>query len=271
MAEIEGGVGKIIEAAQAAVLHTFEHDGRKFVVLAKGAGAQAIEEIKPTTPLLRERIKQNVRIDVKDSFVEYVQAFGDDATRIFADLGANRFVAQIDYHVDNGNVGAVEHVATYGLQQSEQWLRWAGISGKLMGQSDFVRFLEENCADISVPDTATLLEICRDFSAKRKVDFREAVRLDNGARQFEYAEEIKGGTRSGEIEVPSKFVLQIPLYYGEQSQEVQAFLRYAIDGALQLGIELHRPKFVQTAAFEAIGRDIWERTGKPLHYGALTS
>jgi hypothetical protein len=57
----------------------------------------------------------------------------------------------------------------------------------------------------------------------------------------------------------------------ELSQQVYAFLRYQVDGKLLIGIELDRPKFVQQAAFEAIGRDIQERTAKPLHYGALST
>lgn len=279
MTDLSTGVGEIIEIAKQSALQRVSVDGREFVVLPAGGGASKLEEIAPTTPLLRSRIRQSVRIDAKDSFVDYVSAFAGAATRIFADIGAAKFVAVIDYHDDVGiraagttaasPVGALEHRATYGLQETEQWQRWSKISGRLMGQADFVRFLEENCADVATPSTAELLEICRDFSAARKVDFREAVRLDNGARQFEFSEEIRGGTRNGEIEVPSKFVLHIPVYYGELSQEVHAFLRYAIDGALQLGIELHRPKFVQQAAFEAIGREIAERTQKPLHYGAL--
>lgn len=266
MSTQDEGVSRIIEAAQAAVLHKFEVGERTFVVMP--SADHRVEEIKPRTPPLLERTKQNVRLDTKDSFCDYVSAYGSSTTRLFADLGQNRFVAVMDYH-SLTDPGATEHRATYCLQESEQWARWKAVSGKLLSQADFVRFLEENCTDFSAPSAAELHEICRDFSAKRRVDFREAVRLDNGARQFEFVEEIKGTSRNGEIEVPSKFVLQIPIYYGEAATELHAFLRYAIDGALVLGVELHRPKFVQQAVFESIGRDIAELTVRPLHYGAL--
>lgn len=266
---IDLGIGRIIDAARDGVLHRLTSaDGREFVILRDGDG-QRLQEIIPITKALPDHTVQAVRIDAKESLVAYVQAYSSGAeTRIFANLGKNQFVAVLDYH-NQGGPGACDHRAVFELQESEQWQRWKAISGKLMGQADFVRFLEENCADIAAPSAGELHEICRDFSAKRRVDFREAVRLESGARHFEYVEEVKGTSRNGEIEVPAKFILQIPIYYGEPSSEVHAFLRYNIDKGLSLGIELHRPRFVQQASFEAIGRDVAALTARPIHYGAL--
>jgi hypothetical protein len=265
------GLRALIDVARRSESQTFEVDGRTFVLRPRDL---VLDEVQRLTPRLPERINQTLRFDTKDSFIEYINAFADQAphARIFADVNRDLFVGVLDYHEparESGVVGACGHRCEFKLLQSEQWQRWSKISGTLMGQADFVRFLEENCADVSAPSSAELMEICRDFSAARKVDFREAVRLESGARRFEYSEEIRGGARDGEIEVPSKFTLNIPIYYGALSTEVHAFLRYQINGSLLLGVELHRPKFIQQAVFEAIGADIAERTYRPVHDGAL--
>ena len=217
------------------------------------------------------RIRQNVRIDAKDSFVAYLLAFNQGKARLFADIKASKIVAALDYHAA-ADPGTLDHIARFELMFSEQWARWSSISGKLMSQFEFARFLEENGADLHTPTGADLLEIVRDMYAAKKVDFRSEVRLANGDVAFQWAEETeaKSKTRSGDIEVPSKFVLEIPIYFGEVAVQVYAYLRYRLDdGALKLGIELSRPEFVKQAAFRIIGDEIAAGAGVPVHYGAL--
>lgn len=234
-------------------------------------------------PPAPERIKAHVRADHKESFVEYLKAFTalDDpkaqaerfigAPLIFADIKAATMTAVIDYHGQNYTPTNCDHKATLRLQYSEEWARWSGISGKLVPQADFARFLEENSADVLAPSGADLLEICRDMSAIKKVDFRQAVNLTNGDIRFEFDEqtEATSKTRAAPLEVPKLFKLSIPVYFGERPTEISAFLRYKpTSGGLELGIELHRPEFVKQAAFQLIGVEIREATGVPVIYGA---
>ena len=254
----------IIDAAREGVLHQITGpDGRHYVVHKSELN---VSELAPRFAPRPDRVRVSVEHQTMDSYVEYLDAFSSGGSRIFASLEGRRFVAFLDYHDTSSDPNFLDHSCVFQLHTSEQWKRWAAISGKLFSQTEFVRFLEENAADVAAPSGAELFEICADFSSARKVDFREAVRLSSGARKFEWVDDIKA--RSGEIEVPNQFQLQIPVFYGDASQEVRAFLRYSLeDGGLKLGVELHRMEFVKQAAFEAIGREIHERSNLPLHYG----
>jgi uncharacterized protein YfdQ (DUF2303 family) len=265
-------------------------DGREFAVLLNGAtGQQSLQEL--TSPGFRhalpDHIEERVTLTSKDSFVEYVQGYATPTARMFAhldDKGGGSITCDLDYHVADDaagrgteaekrslSPGRRKHSAKYELRDSEEWTRWSGISGKLQPQAKFLRWLEENAADITAPDGATILELVQDFSVKRKVDFRSAVRLQNGDTSFEYTQTAEANSKTGEIAVPSKFQLTIPVFFGEPSINVHAFLRYDIEEGLKLGIELHRPLYVRQAVFQQIAGDITDRTSVPLHYGSASS
>ena len=171
-------------------LHVVHSDRLKVTALRP-----ASELFAPPPP----RIRESVRADAKQSFIDYLKDFDPAQNRlpedadtlahiqplgdphIFANLATNSFTGIIDYH--SAAPATCDHQVVLKLQFSEEWKRWTAISNKLMPQADFARFLEENSSDISVPSGADLLEIASDLSAARKVDFRSAVRLDNGSQK----------------------------------------------------------------------------------------
>lgn len=268
------------ELAQQAMVGRFTaNDGREYVVLVDAGGGlrhHLLTKDAEFFPPAPQYIRNHLQMTSKESFVAYVNDFAHPTARTFADLAAGKLTTVLDYHAGGDRAGDAllaqlcAHRVTLTLQESEEWKRWKKISGGLMDQFSFVRFLEENASDIVSPSGADILELARDMSATRKVDFRNAVRLQNGDTSFEYAAETEARSKSGAIEVPNKFQLSIPVYYGEPPVSVYAFLRYDVSegGGLKLGIELHRPEYVKQAVFEQIGYDIIERTAKPLHYGA---
>lgn len=275
----------IIEAAREGADPTPINtpDGRAFVVHSDRLYISEVTSPSWQKPA-PERIAAHVRADNKASFIEYAtrySALEPDVTLeetqnvvgyplIFADIKAATMTCVLDYHRLHAPTNC-DHKATLRLQYSEEWARWSGISGTLMPQAQFARFLEENHADILAPAGADLLEICRDMSATKKVDFRQAVNLSNGDVRFEFDEqtEAKSKATGSDLQVPKMFRLYLPVYFGERPTEISAFLRYEpTSGGLKLGIELHRPEFVKQAAFQLIGTEIREATGVPIIYGA---
>jgi len=255
-------------ATKAGGASVVTHEGRSFLIVPEGMRNQEITDPNDMVKETPIRIQQTVALFDKDSLVGYVDRHGIDETVIFADPFEDTFVARIDWH---GATEAqfVHHTATLRLQRSEEWKRWTAISGKMMAQEEFARFLEENAADVSEPSGADLLEIARDLSAKRSVNWKRAIRLDNGDEAFEYVEETEAKSQSrGDVSVPNKFVLSIPVYMNEPSVNVGAFLRWKLaGGALAMGIELHRPVFVQQAVFKQIGLELGDRCRKPVWTG----
>lgn len=231
------------------------------------------EEISPDEHGLKlekpSYIKQNVTLQTVDALVDYVLRFRDDDTVLFADINTNQIVGQIDYH-NPDQAAHVAHRGTLQLAFSIEWAEWTKISGKLMEQLEFARFIEENGADVAAPSGADLLECVRDLQAHRKVNFVKAVRTSSDNENFEYSEETEAKTKKGGIEIPTKFKLSIPVYFGEQDTEVFAFLRWRLgDGALTLGVQLHRAEHVRQAVFKQIVLAAAERTGCPAVFGKI--
>lgn len=244
-------------------------DGRKYLVVPDGARAEDVTDPHGLTPVAPRRIKGRILLQEVDSLVEYANRFKDPNTVLFADITASRILAALDYHAPD-KAGFVDHLAVMELPHSEEWKLWTGINGKMLGQLEFARHIEENAADIESPAGADLLETVRDLQAIRKADFRKAVRTSSDNENFEYSEETNATTRNGNVEVPSKFGLRLPVYFNGASTPLMAYLRWALDdGTLKLGIRLHQPEQVRQAVFKEIVADVASRTdllpvfGKP--------
>lgn len=262
---------KIVELANAGA--PFAHvvntrEGREFLIVPDGFEHQDVSEKNGISIYLPEHISQHVTLQTADSLVDYCNRYKGADTVLFADIAANSIVAQIDYHGHDKPM-YVAHRASLKLEFSTEWAEWNKISGVLMDQLTFARFIEENGADVRAPDAAELLECVRDLQAHRKVNFTKAVRTSSDNENFEYSEETEAKRRGG-IEIPTKFKLGVPVYFGEPEVELFAFLRWRLgDGALTLGIQLHRAEYVRQAVFKQIVLDVASKTKCPAVFGKI--
>lgn len=251
---------------KAMEAHIVESGERKFLIVPDGAKSQEITDphgLKPSTP---RYISQAVTLQTVDSLVDYVKRFKSADTVLFADIEANSITAAIDYHAKE-KAANVAHCATMALPFSEEWRLWTGISGQLKPQLEFARFLEENGGDVKAPSGAELLEACRDLQAHRKVNFIQAVRTASDNENFEYSDETEARTKGG-IELPQRFQLALPVYFGEPTTELYAFLRWRLDdGKLLLGVQLNRAEHVRQAVFKQIVLSVGSRTECPVVLG----
>lgn len=249
---------------QAAVVKTAA--GREYLITPEGQRAQDVTEPNAVQSLLPANIRQTVTLQTVDSLVDYTNRFKTPTTVLFADIARNSIAALIDYHAPDGPQH-VEHAANMALPYSEEWKVWTAASGKLVGQLEFARFLEENAADVAAPAGADLLEACRDLHAVRRVNFTKAVRTATDNESFEYTDETEARTKGG-VELPTRFMLRLPVYFDGSPTELHAFLRWRLDdGSLQLGVTLHRAEHVRQAVFRQIVLAAAERTGCPAVFG----
>lgn len=261
-------------AGQAATITTAS--GRQLLIVPDGYTHHDVTEENAVPPLLPGHISQKVTVQTVDSLVDYVDAFKrSNGTRLFADIDNNAILAAIDYHrtTDDNEPGIADHVAhtaALKLPFSVEWTAWIAASGKMSGQLDFARFLEENAADIVSPSGADLLDACRDIQTARNVDFKKVVRTNSDNECFEYADSTEARTKQGTVEIPSRFTLSIPVYFGQPPITLDAFLRWRLEAdKLQLGIVLHRPEHARQAEFRSIVTDAADRTGCPVVFGRL--
>jgi uncharacterized protein YfdQ (DUF2303 family) len=179
------------------------HDGREFLVMPEGFTEKEVSDPYGLKPYRPNYIHQAVTLQAVDSLVEYVIRYRSEETLLFADIAGDKVVAIVDYHgaatgdAKAGRANFGEHRATTTLIRSEEWKLWSGISGKLMPQLEFARFVEENAADVVAPDGAELLEAVRDLQAHRKVNFIKAVRTSSDNENFEFTDETEARTKGG--------------------------------------------------------------------------
>ena len=260
--EIIEAVARLARAGVGAQDHPA---GGKFVMRPDGL----IHHIPPLDPVL-SHVKQNVTAFDAESFAAYVNRFklggGKDegeCTTIFSDPNKYKLKAVIDYHVDQ-QPDRCAHTVQFDVPVSEQWRRWSAIDGRPLGQGEFAEFIEENALDIVDPPSATFLDLVTNLQSKKKVTFESGVRLQDGANQLVYAEEIETKGR-GTMVVPSEFHIGVPIFHNAEAYKVRALLRYRIsEGAVVFIVKLHRKLFLEQTAFEDVTGEILEKTGLPV-------
>jgi len=280
MTQIENAeVVNTLIAHGKAMAEPFDHPrGGKAVLVPKGY------EVRELEPLVRPltRIQTCHEFHDAQSFVAYINEFGvlpikedvsivqqakTKSTQIFATKLSRTILAILDYHCHD-TPAYCEHIAKYILPFSPEWKTWTAIDGKEIPQAGFAEFIEENALDIYEPASADILEIAKSLNVKSTVDFSSAVNIDNGTTQLKWTEAQEGKGR-GNIDVPRKIKLGIPVFEGAGRIEIYAFLRTRIkEGKLSFIVKLHRREAAVNDMFDEIVNIIGTGTGIKPFYAA---
>jgi uncharacterized protein YfdQ (DUF2303 family) len=234
---------------------------------AKGDGAYALEpagtvifDLEKFLPAPR-RIVQTVTFENVASFVAYANRFKQDSSVVFSAPKQGAFTAILDYHKAPDAPAWGSHIAKLKLQPTEEWAAWRESNRKEMDQAEFAEFIEERYREIADPPAATMLEVALTFEAKKDVEFRSGMRLENGQVSFVYNEEIGATTRAGTVEVPTKFKLFFPVFEGQGQEFVEARFRYRLrDAKLALWYDLIRPDKLIASAVDDVALQIKNET-----------
>lgn len=260
-------------ARKASVVQAVDGlDGRKYLIIPEGYSAKDVTDPHGLFPRTPAYISQKVQVQAVDSLIEYANRFKTPDSLLFADIMGNSISALIDYHKADGNAANVAHSVTMALPYSEEWKLWTGIDGKLVGQLEFARFLEENHPDIAEPNAAELIEVARDLHAARNIKFTKVVRTDSDNENFTASDEttLCSNRTGGSVELPRQFTLRIPVYFGESAIDMTAFLRWKVgDDGMTLGIKMWRPEHVRQAEFKRIVVDVAEKTSLTAVFGKV--
>jgi uncharacterized protein YfdQ (DUF2303 family) len=155
-----------------------------------------------------------------------------------------------------------------GFRPTPQWTKWKSIDGKLLPQSDFAEFVEDNLGDIATPDGATMMEIVTYLQATRSVDFRSGVKLGSGATQLTNNESIDATVGAGNIAVPDMFEIALSPVFGVTPFKIPARFRFRIEGGkLKLGFKLQRIEDVMAQIIRDIEGEIVLPEGVAKVYG----
>lgn len=227
--------------------------GADYAVLPPGYTKADLESYHPAP----RRIRTKMNAEQAVSFCEYFNRFKTPDSLLFASREQGVIAGGLDYHAANtGQTVAgpswCSHWAFYKPQHSIEWKRWSGVDGQPMNQSALAQFLEENALDIREPASADVLEVCRSLQIKRKVAYESGMTLQNGNQAIQYIEQDDAKTK-GDIEVPQKLVLGIPVYFGGDAWKVEVWLRYRLsEGKLGFILQIHRKEYLLEDAFKAV-------------------
>jgi uncharacterized protein YfdQ (DUF2303 family) len=201
------------------------------------------------------RIIDQVKVDCKDSFVAYLDKYGNADTLI--KIHESKIEGIIDYHAADGTPGWGGHVVAYTPPVSEQWEKRIAHDKKAQSQDELAEFVEDMASDFVRPDSATMLEIALTLEVASGVNFRRGVRLHDGRVQLQYMQQTEGRAgEEGRLEIPRQFSIGVPVFCRREAYAVEARLKYRLkDGSLKIWYELVRPTDVFAAAFADIQRE----------------
>lgn len=205
------------------------------------------------------------------ALVALVDKHADDSTELYADDEAGTITAVFDADGSGGAPAWRSHRAVLRMRKSPAWLAWNGVDGQMHTQQNFATFIEDRAADVRNPDAATMLAIAESVEGSVGRTFKSAVRLDNGQRVLELAEQVT--TRAGDngsLEIPKQITLGIPVFVGAAAAEsIIARLRVRVlaNGEVNLGVRLDRPDLALAAAFADVREAVEANTGRPVWLG----
>jgi uncharacterized protein YfdQ (DUF2303 family) len=226
-----------------------------FAVVPDGVKIVSLEPYKYNAHMARpERVKASVTVLDPTSFVEYFSLFRTAHSRVFADESAISVTGLIDYHEaageESGAPAWCAHRVTLTLRQSEQWKAWTGHHNKQLTQQQFAEFLEQYATDIVRPSQASIIEVARDLVGTTEVEFGSGVRTQDGQVRFKYSESTKTTVGAGQVAVPERFTIAIPVFVGGEGVEMEALLRFRVkEGKIVFWYTLVRPEEATRIAF----------------------
>lgn len=194
-------------------------------------------------------VRETIEAYTLEGFLRYFHEYQSPSTAVFADPLAAHLLAVFDY--PSPEVGGAipewgDHKLRYEPDRSRQLKAWMHSDGDMMSQPEFVDFIEERAEDFHDPPSARMLELAREFEARRDVTFRQASRLQSGDVQIKYEEETSA---VGNVEVPERFEITVPMFKNGKRHRIEARLRYRIkQSGLRLGYQLLRVDEVREAA-----------------------
>lgn len=220
------------------------------------------------------RLNQTVKLITADSFVDYYNRFATESSTIFVDDESSTFLAILDYHDTPKEPAWKGHKATYQFPKTKEWNNWLASNNQKMEQEEFALFIEDNMREIIEPDGAAMLEIASSLKATNNVDFKSAIRLDNGQVQFTYSETVNGQAGvTGQLNIPEKIKLIMSPFLQGAAYEIEARFRYRITPkGLMMWYTLIRPHIFVEDAFKDVCAAVSEKMEKgQLVHGVLAN
>ncbi len=274
--ERENGENPMDLAQFAAILaqSKTDVDGSPIIVLPPGWQVEDLSRFleHPT------RKKGTVTLQETRSFIDYVKRHKTSATAVYIDRKIQKVTAVLDDHDPEGAVlghsGHRDFLAVLPITTSRQWRAWMAHNGGEKDHGALAQFIEDRLDDFTDPPGAEMMELMLSLEAKTSVSFRSGVRLDTGAFSFAYDEEVHGTAKAGALEIPSQFIIAIPVLAKEDPAnltKITVRLRYRLrDKVLAFTLLVRNHEEILEQAIDAWIEMIGKETKVPMYVGSIS-
>jgi uncharacterized protein YfdQ (DUF2303 family) len=255
--DIKNDIQAAIDAGlRLAKIQTFGVGNSVLAAVTPEGASIETADLEKFLPVPRRAVR-DVKVETAESFARYFNRFAnpDSVVALETDAGAmtGTFTGVIDYHQPDTPQWC-GHRVFYTPRVTPEWKLWRDADKEKFSQQEFAEFIEANFPDVIEPVAADLLEIAKTLEARRDVNFKSGLRLDNGDHQIRWEEktEAKAGV-NGELDIPGVFVLMFPLFQGGNPATLTARLKYRLEsGRVTFWYELVRPHKEVMAQFETL-------------------
>jgi hypothetical protein len=247
-----------------------------------GTAVTKVRNLFATEQPAPERRKGTIIVHDLGSFISAVNRDKRPASVIFADVGARKLTAVLDFHgpADSAPQWGQDRVE-YGFTFSPQFFAWCNVEkAGAMDQKTFSRLIDDRLGDIGegpfeagtlaaefarrrgvqLATVADLVVFTRTIAGKSATESEEIYDEATGSTSIQYKKRNDVKTPDGQpVPVPSAFALKIPVLNGIGATEYNIAARLKFDVVESRGImwkvELHAvDKYIEAAIAEAVGK-----------------
>jgi len=160
---------------------------------------------------------------------------GHPAHLVYAASSSSGQLARVEAVLNDHDAAEPGHgdwTITHTPALSEPFTTWlAACTSGGLNQRQFAELIEDNLAWIAAPAAGDLLDVSTEFASTTTIRFSSAMNLRNGRQRLTYDEaETTDAGASGNVEVPDRITLVLPIYRHGATETVQLGLRYRVAG-----------------------------------------
>jgi uncharacterized protein YfdQ (DUF2303 family) len=264
--------------------------GREVILVPEG---QKLMSLKPLLDEYRdkpERIKGMARFSELQSLIDHINLFKGDSSMVFCDRTSQvpSITAVFDYHA-RGAPDWTGHSAVYAFPLDPCWQQWMAKVDREQSQHDLCVFLEDHVCELRdaanpgiraqaselearyrlrFSDPTTVSQAVRELWVRTSSEAKSAVNIQNGDVRVAYTVESKAGIGTKTVEVPTAFLLEVPLFRAGAKHLIPVRLRYrAEEGKVFWTLSLVRADLVMDAAILEVIETLKDGTKLPVLLG----
>ncbi|CAB4137003.1 Protein of unkown function DUF2303 [uncultured Caudovirales phage] len=227
-------------------------------------------------------VREDRQLPSLKAFTDYLEAFKQPNTVVFADTVAQKLQAVLDYHgtperlneritgFAPGTPSWCKHKASFSLTQDEDFAHFLKLDKRAMEQDDLVIELTDYAPHFLVPAAADILALVGDVQL---VDSKElASKVGSGGLSTLYKHDKKLQAK-GQLQFPDVFKVALPVFKGFPARYELSFRLLWKCGdetrnKIMFQMRLVRPHAILEAAFQDVCKQIKDAAPGVALYGA---